>query len=170
MPTTKPVLLMNQKKVARLFIGVIFLSALLAAQPASAATFIPATHYGTGSAAGAYSTATGDFDNDGDADVALANPAGGAISIFRANGDGTFTWTGTDYSVGATPDAVIVGNFNGDANLDLATANGVDNTISILLGNGDGTFSAATPLTTTTRTSSFSTRTTKAKPGLDPFA
>src|SRR3990172_7790228 len=86
---TKPVLLMNQKRVALLFIGALCLSAFLAAQPASAATFIEPVSYGTGTAANPYSVATGDFDGDGDDDVALANYSACAISLFRANGDGT---------------------------------------------------------------------------------
>src|SRR3990172_3416254 len=148
---TKPVLLMNQKRVALLFIGALCLSAFLAAQPASAATFIEPVSYGTGTAANPYSVATGDFDGDGDDDVALANYAAGAISVFRANGDGTFTWTGANYAVGpagTAPDAVIVGHFNGDANLDLATANSGTNNISVLLGAGNGTFGSATTYAT----------------------
>jgi len=136
----------RKKRVMSLIIPVLILFVLLAAVSASAATFIAPAPYGTGTAANSFSVATGDFDNDGDDDVALANNAAGAISVFRANGDGTFTWTGVDHPVGPSgtlPDAVIAGDFNGDGNLDLATANGGTNNISVLLGNGNGAFQTA---------------------------
>jgi FG-GAP-like repeat/FG-GAP repeat len=82
----------------------------------------------------------GDFDADGNLDVAVAG--GDGVSILFGNGRGAFT-TSVDYSVGSTSSFVAVADFNADGKLDLAVSNsGVSGqgAVSILLGNGDGTF------------------------------
>lgn len=97
----------------------------------------------------AITLAAGDFNNDGNLDLALANERGGSLSILLGNGDGTFA-PGRVYATGPEPHGVVVGDFNGDKNLDLAVVNSSSlvDAVSILLGNGDGTFSLATPLET----------------------
>src|SRR5579863_2385623 len=81
----------------------------------------------------------GDFNNDGIADVAVANANDGTVSILLGNGDSTFQQQ-VAYPVGTNPVALVVGKFNKDANLDLAVLNAGSSNITILLGNGDGTF------------------------------
>ena len=88
--------------------------------------------------------ASADFNNDGNADLVVANYGIATVSVLLGNGTdhGTFQ-APVQYAVGAGPDAVVTGDFNGDGNLDVALANFLDNTVSVLLGNGDGTFQNA---------------------------
>jgi len=104
---------------------------------------------------GPVSVVVGDFNGDGNLDLAVAAtncnptcPSGtlGDVSILLGNGDGTFQ-THVDYPVGQAPASVGVGDFNNDGKLDLAVVNG-GGSISILLGNGDGTFQSAANIAT----------------------
>jgi len=85
--------------------------------------------------------ATGDFNQDGSLDLAVANSLDNTVSILLGNGDGTFTPQAA-FATARGPSGIIARDFNGDGKLDLAVANVLDNNLSILLGNGDGTFQA----------------------------
>ena len=78
----------------------------------------------------------GDFNADGNEDLAVGNLGDRSVSVLLGNGDGTFQMLATYEGVIAS--SVAVGDFNGDGKPDLA----VDNlsVVSVLLGNGDGTF------------------------------
>lgn len=103
-------------------------------------------------AAGSSPTAVtaGDFNGDGNTDLAVTNGGDNTVSIFLGNGDGTFQ-AASSYATGYSPASVTAGDFNGDGNLDLAVVNSCGNdstckqngTISVLLGNGNGTFQSA---------------------------
>ena len=88
-------------------------------------------------ALGPDNAAFGDFNGDGNLDVAA--PFGNSVNVYLGRGDGTFQQA-VSMVVREGPKPIAVGDFNGDGKLDLAvgTATGV----SILLGNGDGTFQA----------------------------
>jgi len=86
-----------------------------------------------------FQIAVGDFNGDGNLDLATVNYASGLVSVLLGHGNGTFG-THNDYTVGTNPVSVVVGDFDGDGKLDLATVNFGSNDVSILLGNGDGTF------------------------------
>jgi hypothetical protein len=92
-------------------------------------------------AAGAdpFGVAAGDFNGDGDLDLAVTNNSGNTVSVLLGNGDGMFK-PHVDYATGSHPESIIVQDFNNDGKLDLAIANCTSGTISILLGKGDGTF------------------------------
>jgi hypothetical protein len=87
---------------------------------------------------------TGDFNNDGILDLAVANAKDNTVTILLGNGDGTFTPSaGSPVPTGVFPFYLAVADFNGDGVADLAVSNEGDNTVSVLLGNGDGTFTQA---------------------------
>ncbi len=128
---------------------------LLGVAGLGAGTFGQQTVTAAGSPIGVGNTpqdvAAGDFDRDGNIDLAVLNSNDKTISILIGDGAGGFTPSGT-YGTGNGPVAIVVGDFNGDGKLDLAVANSSDQTVSIRLGNGDGTFGvrnsyATTPLT-----------------------
>jgi hypothetical protein len=87
--------------------------------------------------------AAGDFNGNGNVDIAIVNYYGDTPTILLGNGDGTFSEAPGSLVTLTQPRAIAVGHLNGDAYIDLAVTNLGDNTVSILLGNGDGTFSAA---------------------------
>ncbi|MGH9595953.1 MAG: FG-GAP-like repeat-containing protein, partial [Edaphobacter sp.] len=82
----------------------------------------------------------GDFNGDGNVDLAVLNSGSKTVSILLGNGDGTFNVLGTTYSTGNGPVALVTGDFDGDGNLDLAVLNATDQTVWVRLGNGNGTF------------------------------
>ncbi len=88
----------------------------------------------------------GDFDQDGDIDLAVANSASNNVSILLNHGAGSFAPQVT-YSVGTNPRFIITADFDGDSYLDLATANTDDDNATILINDGDGTFTAQPPIT-----------------------
>jgi hypothetical protein len=123
-------------------------------------TFQTATTYASG---GFYpeSLAIADFNGDGILDVALLNTcvdvncvsAGGSVSLFFGNADGTFsvgsTISLTQAPYGGNPTVLVAGDFNNDGNIDLAALGCVSGgclftdpsmVVSTLLGNGNGTF------------------------------
>jgi hypothetical protein len=93
------------------------------------------------------SLATGDFNGDGRADLAVGSVDSlqqGSVEVLLGNGDGTFQ-AATPLGLGSLqPSVIAIGDFNGDGRADLAVA-GVDSSskqgeVEVLLGNGDGTF------------------------------
>jgi hypothetical protein len=82
----------------------------------------------------------GDFNGDGNLDVAVSN--NGGADVLLGSGDGTFA-AAKMYRAGGSPTWIAAADFNGDGILDLAVSN-LSNTgtgyVAVLLGNGDGTF------------------------------
>jgi hypothetical protein len=95
--------------------------------------------------------AVGDFNGDGNLDLAFIEPASGGgnnLLVLLGNGDGTFQ-APLVYSAGNgdDPDSIAVGDFNGDGKLDLAVANYDSGNVTILLNNGTGGFTVGNTLT-----------------------
>jgi hypothetical protein len=87
----------------------------------------------------------GDFDGDGNDDIALSRPGDaslnddGDVTIFLGNGDGTFR-QGQVLTPGKNPSFIVVADLNGDQWLDLVVITTGDKSVDVLLGNGDGSF------------------------------
>src|SRR5271155_3124377 len=92
--------------------------------------------------AGSQSMAVGDFNGDGQPDVAVTNSGANGVNVFL-NNEGGLSFVYTMPATGAGPTSITAADFNGDGKLDLAVANSGSNNVTILLGNGDGTFTAA---------------------------
>jgi FG-GAP-like repeat/Abnormal spindle-like microcephaly-assoc'd, ASPM-SPD-2-Hydin len=119
-----------------------FVLALALPSMASALSFQETSQSPLPGLTGVADIATGDFNGDGDADMAVAAEEG--VVIWISDGDGTFTEGQTltiDPQVNATANSVVTGDFNGDGNVDLAYSDGPYK-VYIALGNGDGTFVA----------------------------
>jgi hypothetical protein len=94
--------------------------------------------------------AAGDFNHDGNLDLAAANACGtdptctttGSVSVLLGNGDGTFQ-TAMNFNAGPDTVRLAVADFNGDHRPDVAAVNYQSGDVSILLGNGDGTLRPA---------------------------
>lgn len=90
--------------------------------------------------------ALGDFNEDGNVDIALpvpysqGNTRSSTVLIFLGDGAGGLT-TGQPITLGVAPDSAVTADFNRDGHLDLAITNRTDDTLSILFGDGRGTFS-----------------------------
>lgn len=104
-------------------------------------TFSPLTEIaGAGTSfAGAITAVVGDFNNDGNLDIATAIQSIGQFNqgyIFTSlgNGDGTFQSASQIPGVISITTPLLVADFNGDGNLDLATGG------AIYYGRGDGSF------------------------------
>jgi len=98
--------------------------------------------------------APGDFNGDGNLDLAAAGNGGGLPVVVQLGyGDGAFNVVpSSPFGLSIGVSSLAVGDFNGDGKLDLALVSdglqGGAAGVTILLGNGDGTFtpSAASPI------------------------
>jgi uncharacterized protein (TIGR03437 family) len=102
---------------------------------------------------GPVSMAMGDFNADGNVDLAVANERTNSLTLLLGIGNGSFRGA-AEVPVGTCPgcraSSVAGGDFNGDGAQDLVvTASGtsfISGGISVLLGNGNGTFLPAVNL------------------------
>jgi uncharacterized repeat protein (TIGR01451 family) len=99
------------------------------------------------------SIAFGDFNGDGNQDLAVGSGGNGSygnsVSVFLGKGNGTFSTsinlpTTTSFEGGAdgAPTAVAVADLNGDGIADVIAGN-VYGAINVFVGRGDGTFLAS---------------------------
>jgi hypothetical protein len=83
------------------------------------------------------SVAVGDFDQDGNSDLAITNFESDNVTIMLGSGTGDFTAAPTSPEAQAEsngPVAVAVGRFDANSTDDLAVGNNLNGTVSILLG------------------------------------
>lgn len=82
------------------------------------------------------SVAIGDFNEDGEQDVAVAYTFASLVVVHEGNGDGTLK-PAVLFPVNGKPNQVAMGDFNGDGHPDLVTANAeLINCVSVLVGTG----------------------------------
>ncbi len=91
------------------------------------------------------SVVTGDFNGDGNPDLATANLGSDTVSLLAGNGTGGFSSAQT-FRVGGQPSALVSADFNRDGRLDLVTSNSAfnANSLSVLLGEAGGFRAAKT--------------------------
>ncbi len=82
---------------------------------------------------------TGDFNHDGNLDLAVSDNANKNVHVLFGDGTGNFSGL-KSYSAGTKPSGIATADFNNDGNLDLAVTNAGSNTVSMLLGSAAGTF------------------------------
>ena len=127
------------KKTA-IFFAIFFWSLVACAQ----ISFFSAATYTTGAGTSPFAVTAGDFDGDGDNDLATANNANSTVVIF-INRCGILTY-GSSIALpvgGTAPIDIACGDLDGDGDLDLVTANNTSSNISVFTGNGNCTFTAA---------------------------
>lgn len=112
-------------------------------------TFHPAVNYsildplGGQVAAAPFGVVTGDFNHDGNIDIATSNVGTNNISVLLGDGDGSFQLGGTyslltPISVGLVPFPLLAEDFDHDGHLDLMSGGAAH--VIVLKGHGDGTF------------------------------
>jgi len=108
-------------------------------------SFGPEVEYVVGPSPG--DVVTGDFDADGNADLAVAIGGSDSIAILLGAGDGSFegpTYCPLDHTSWPVSHHLLAGDFNSDGKTDLLEAGLFDSdNIHPLLSNGDGTFRPA---------------------------
>jgi len=110
-------------------------------------TFTNATNSPFTVGTGPIALAAGDFNSDGDIDLAVANQGANTVDILLGGGGGNFALTGSPLAVDSQPSAIVAADFDGDGTIDLLTANAGAGTVSFLSNNGNATFAAAVPIT-----------------------
>src|SRR5271167_743896 len=91
-----------------------------------------------------HAVAVGDFNGDGEMDLAVVNQGNaaigddGGVSILLGNGDGTLQ-AARNFPAAQNPTVIVSADFNHDGKLDLVVL-AANNTVALLLGSGDGTF------------------------------
>ena len=87
------------------------------------------------------SIAVGDFDGDGNLDLAVANKSSNTVTILRGDGSGTnFTSSTITVTSGSNPSAIVATDLDADGRLDLVVAESNNSRLDIYRGNGNGTF------------------------------
>lgn len=91
-----------------------------------------------------YALINGDFNHDGNMDVAVSNnvSGGNGLVVFSNNGAGVFSSFATG-TIGSNPNGITSSDFNGDGFLDLVLALSSSGGIAVFLNNAGSGFSNA---------------------------
>ena len=127
---------MNVSRISATLLLVSFLPS--ASVLAGAQRFIRPAVYSAGNPT--FGVVTGDFNADGNADLAFVSNTNPAVVTLRLGiGNGRFN-KGQQITLTDTSGGILAGDWNNDGVLDLAVSQRTSQSISILLGVGDGTF------------------------------
>ena len=88
---------------------------------------------------------SGDFDADGDLDLAVSMKNSNTVGVLFNTG-GTFAAGVPIQTGGLSPEHMVAGDVDADGDLDLVTSNRDSSSLSVLLNNGAGGFSASTQI------------------------
>ena len=112
------------------------------------AAFLPSAlaNHRTGSIIAPELLVAGDFNHDGNIDLAVNCTGFDVVAILLGDGQGGFTLAG-HFPTDTLTKGLDVGDLNRDGNLDLVTATNWGYDEGVLLGDGLGSFHAATPPT-----------------------
>ena len=107
----------------------------------NAAEFSNKTVYSTGSAPQPSSVAIGDFNNDNQSDIVVANSGWDSLGILLGSSNGTFGMK-MNYSIGTEfyPQYVTTYDINKDNQIDIISVNSKNGSISVIMGYGNGSF------------------------------
>lgn len=92
-----------------------------------------------------------DVNNDGNADIVVANQRSRDVSVMLGTGTGNFFVANAHFTGGRGIRDVVVGDFNGDGNADIVSSNAGSKNISFLPGDGAGNFGPAVLFSTGAR-------------------
>jgi hypothetical protein len=116
---------------------------------------------------------SGDFNNDNDVDIFIANGADGG-HILWGDGSGIYVLADTVRDLPQGQALLEIGDFNNDGNLDLLASLKIglerDKRISIFLGDGTGTFTQSTSFSTEPQSVHVTASADITGDGIDDFA
>ena len=104
------------------------------------------TDYSVGAGSSPHWVASGDLNNDGFDDVAVADVGSSQFSILLGNGTGALL-PRTDFALASAPYTIALADMNADGLADVVTVLG-NNMVSVNAGNGSGGFGSAATFAT----------------------
>ncbi|WP_436515076.1 FG-GAP-like repeat-containing protein [Ekhidna sp. To15] len=105
---------------------------------------------------GAYALVKGDFDEDGEMDLAATSHEDDQLVLIFGNSLGRFTLP-VALATGDDPRDLLTGHFNEDDHLDLITLNWNSDNMRLHLGDGEGNFTAGSNFATSSTSLNFDT-------------